>query len=83
MPVPMVVGVMMLVTMGVSAPVVVELVMFVRVAVTMVLGTMKMAVPAFRQQRPDAPPEHRDPQTHHHHPRHRTQLRVELLGKNI
>ena len=85
MPVSLVVCVMVLVAVGMAVSMVLKWLMRVRVVevvVTMV-GSVVMIVPASYQQRPDAPPEHRGPQTHHDHPRHRTQPRVELLGEDV
>jgi len=82
----MVVHMMVLMPVGMAVTMVVEVFMFVRVVmviVTMVMGTMGMIMPASRQQRPDAPPEHCAPKAHHDQSRHRTQPRVELLREHV
>jgi hypothetical protein len=75
MPVLMVVRMMVLSPVGMLVLMIMEVLMFVRVGVvivTMVMGTMGMIMPASCQQRTDAAPEHRSPQTYHNRPRCRT-----------
>jgi len=55
----------------------------VTVAVIMAMGTMLLVGPASHQERPDTLPEHGGPQTYHEQPRHCTQPRVKLVGKDV